>query len=234
MTAKLRLHFGDEFWSVQFATLSHRRPHEDSSAELSPVGDPIKPYELYCDLGLQRAVSRDIFKQNLEVVLKRSPHDPAYLRLAYGIATDEDNWARRLFYALELSKHGKTADDFIRYGIECGRNAMPERSQEAFNEALKLDPKSVAALNGLAMCCFERMELGKAEELFHRVQKIEPEDDWAPKELAKIAAIRKGEAWTKRAEARKKFWKHWADTELVKLSDEQRRKRMAEVVARYR
>ena len=44
----------------------------------------------------------------------------------------------------------------------------------------------------------------------------------------------KGEPWAKRAESRRKFWKHWQDTELTKLSDEQRRKRMAEGVARRR
>jgi hypothetical protein len=41
-----------------------------------------------------------------------------------------------------------------------------------------------------------------------------------------------GRAVAKRAEARRKFWKHWQDTELTKLTEEQRQKRMAEVVAR--
>jgi hypothetical protein len=99
---------------------------------------------------------------------------------------------------------------------------------------LELEPKCVSALNGLAMCSFEKVELGKAEELFRKVQKVDPKDDCSQYMLAKIAAIRKGEPLAKRAEARRKFWKHWADTELAKLSDEQRRKRMAEVVARRR
>lgn len=97
------------------------------------------------------------------------------------------------------------------------------------NEALKLDPKSTSALNGLAMCSFDKMEVGRAEELFRKAMKVEP-NDCAGKMLKKIELLRKGEPWAKRAEARRKFWKHWQDTELTKMSDEQRRKRMAEVV----
>jgi tetratricopeptide (TPR) repeat protein len=197
-------------------------------------GDPIEPYEWYCDLGREGSVPQDVLKQNLEVVLARKPHDPASLLLAYRIAVREDNWARRLCYALELAKHGKTADDHVRYGIECGRNAMPERAEEAFNKALGLAPTHVGAIVGLALCAFEKMELGRAEELFRRALKADPENEWAPQELAKIAKIRKGEPWVKRAEARRKFWKHWQDTELIRLTDEQRRKRMAEVVGRKR
>lgn len=196
-------------------------------------GDPIEPYIWYCDLGFQKSVPRDVHKANLEVVMKREPHDPTTLLIAYGIAKDEDNWARRLFYALELSKHGKTANDFVIYGIECGRNAMPERAEEAFQKALELDPKSVAAMNGLAYCWFERGELGKAEESYRKAMKVEP-NEHAEQMLAKIADLRKGEPWVKRAEARKKFWKHWQDTELTRLTDDQRQKRMAEIVARRR
>jgi Flp pilus assembly protein TadD len=135
---------------------------------------------------------------------------------------------------LRLSKSSKAAADFVIYGIECGRNAMPERTEGAFNEALRLDPKSMSALNGLAMCSFEKMEVGRAEELFRKSQKAGPDNDCAKKMLAKIAALRKGEPWAKRAESRGKFWKHWQDTELTMLSDGQRQKRMAEVVARRR
>ena len=81
-----------------------------------------------------------------------------------------------------------------------------------------------------ALCSFERMELVKAEELFRKSLKTE-RNDCAETMLAKIANIRKGEPWAKRAEARRKFWKHWADTELTQLSGEQRQKQMAEVVA---
>ena len=197
-------------------------------------GDPIEPYVWYCDLWLERAVPRAVYKQNLDVVMRREPNNPINLRAAYRIASKEDNWARRLFYALELSKHGKTANDFVIYGIECGRNAMPERAEEAFQKALELDPESVDAISGLAMCSFERVELGKAEELFRKILRIDPEHDYAQQELAKIDKIRKGEPWVKRAEARRKFWKHWADTELTRLTDEQRQKRMGEIVAKKR
>jgi tetratricopeptide (TPR) repeat protein len=193
-------------------------------------GNPIEPISIYCQLGEDGAVSRAVLKENLEEGLIRQPDDLRLLTVAYDIAKDEGNWARRLFYALELTKRSGTAADQVVYGIECGRNAMPERAEEAFQKALELDPKSVSAMNGLAMCSFERMELVKAEELFRKSLKTE-RNDCAETMLAKIANIRKGEPWAKRAEARRKFWKHWADTELTQLSGEQRQKQMAEVVA---
>ena len=155
------------------------------------------------------------------------------LEQAYEAAKRDGNWARRLYYALELSKRGGSVADFIRYGLECGRNAMPERAEEAFQKALGLDRSNAATINGLAMCAFERVELGKSEELFRRAARIVP-TEYGDKMLAAIAALPRNKPLPKRAEARRKFWKHWADTELIKLTDDQRKKRMAGIVARRR
>ena len=148
---------------------------------------------LYCQLAEEGSVSKRALAENLEEGLKREPNDLRLLAAAYDLAREQDDWARRLSCALQLSKHGKTAADHVIYGIECGRNAMPERAEGAFKKALELDQKSVAALNGLAMCSFERMELGRAEELFRKSQKAEP-NDGAVRMLKKIELLRKGEA----------------------------------------
>lgn len=197
-------------------------------------GNPIEPIHLYCELGEDGTVGVETLEENLLEGLQRDPADLRLLTVAYDRAHEQDNWARRLCYTLELSKHGKTASDFVIFGIECGRNAMPERAEAAFNEALRLDPKNVTALSGLAMTWFERMELGKAEVLFLKVLKAEPENDCATKTLAKIARLRKGEPWTKGVEARRKFWQRWQDTELSKWTDEQRRKRITDIMVKGR
>ena len=67
-----------------------------------------------------------------------------------------------------------------------------------------------------------------------RTRPVRSTNDCAERMLKKIELLRKGEPWAKRAESRRRFWKHWQDTELTKLSDEQRRKRMADVVAKRR
>ena len=161
------------------------------------------------------------------------PDHAGTLRQSYEAAKRDDNGARRLFYALEMSKRGGSADDFVVYGIECGRNAMPERAEEAFQKALVLEPGNAAAVYGLAMCAFERVELDKAEELLSRAAKFGP-TAYGDKLLAIIVALPKNRPLPKREEARRKFWKHWKDTELTILTDEQRQKRMGEVVARRR
>ena len=110
-------------------------------------GSPFEPICLYCQLAEEGSVSKQALKENLEEGLKREPDDLRLLAVAYDFAKEQDNRGRRLFLALQLSKLSKTVANFVIYGIECGRNAMPERAEEAFNEALKLDPKSVSALN---------------------------------------------------------------------------------------
>ena len=229
---------GEAFYRLAFEFYSEAGTVADQCGILDrwkkTKGSPLEPILLYCEIAEDGTIPRSVLTENLDEGLKRAPDDVRLLAVAYDLAREEDDWARRLYYALELSKRSGTAADLVVYGIECGRNAMPERAEEAFSQALKLAPKTVGAIIGLGLCSFERMELGKAEELFRKASKADPGDDCPKRMLAKIASIGKGEPWVKRAEARRRFWKHWQDTELAKLSDEQRRKRMAEAVARRR
>jgi tetratricopeptide (TPR) repeat protein len=195
-------------------------------------GEPIEPYQIYCDLGFEKIVPKAVYKANLEELLRRTPTDPSPLLLAYCLARQDSKDARRLFYALQLSKIDPTVGNLVRYGIECGRLSMPEFSQEAFEKALKIEPKSTAATNGLGMCYFERMELGKAEEQFRAVLRIAPDDECSKTMLARIAKLKSGEPWVKYVEARRKFYVQWQESQLTILTPEKRSRMMADVAAR--
>jgi tetratricopeptide (TPR) repeat protein len=195
-------------------------------------GNPSEPYKIYCEFGSRQAVPKDVFKVNLEEILKREPTNPTYLLIAYNLALAENKKTRRLFYALQLTKGSPTVADFVRYGIECRKLAIPESAVEAFQTALKMEPTNVSALNGLASCAFEMRQLDRAAELFRNVLRVAPGDKFSRRMLAKMNALRNDQAWMQKAEQRRKFYKQWEETELTRLTDEKRSRMMAEVAAR--
>src|ERR1039458_2549409 len=67
--------------------------------------------------------------------LKQEPENPLLLTIAYHAAVEEKDAPRRLYYAGRLAAISAEANQQIIYGVECGKNLMFDRAQEAFRKA---------------------------------------------------------------------------------------------------
>lgn len=112
--------------------------------------DLVRPYlvEHYLEMARKyRLISADLAKEPIKAGLAREPHDYR-LHMERMLATLTDDAIRT---ELAQFRHTpKTAAEFVALGRVRRRIGDADKAREAFDAALKLDPKSAAALTGRA------------------------------------------------------------------------------------
>ncbi len=194
-------------------------------------GDPVEPFVRISILWLQDLVSDAVANNAVQDGLARDQGNRDLLVAGYQLVSKRGDGGRSLYYSLQLTKVSPSADDFIMYGIECGRNLMPDAAEKAFEKAGEIDDQAWAALNGLGRCQLERLQISDAEECFKRAMDIKP-TPFAERNLKVIERLRNGKAWTDEEKRLRKFWEQWEEAETDRISEERRQQLMAKAVAK--
>ena len=90
----------------------------------------------------------------------------------------------------EKVREGKgTASDYAQLGTLLALAGENDKSLEAYKEAARLDPKSAAYANNVAITYYDLDWRPEAKQWFQKAQAISPEDPRAREYLAAIAEL---------------------------------------------
>jgi len=86
-----------------------------------------------------------------------------------------------------IAKPGPNADEWVATALEYeAEGQTPEEAIEAYEQALRLDPKKLDALLNCGTLCYEEGNLKKAAEYFGRALQVDPENALAHFNLGSV------------------------------------------------
>jgi predicted regulator of Ras-like GTPase activity (Roadblock/LC7/MglB family) len=109
--------------------------------------------------------------------LARDPNSLAFLRLAEALRRRRELGEAREIALRGLARHPYLADAhdvLARVHVDAGE---PERAREEWEMAVRIDPRHLPALKGLAFVAFRRHDLAGAERYLREARVLDPGDD---------------------------------------------------------
>jgi len=167
----------------------------------------------------------------IKEALKRQPDSPEVLSVAYDVAHDNGDNARRLICAEKLASKTMLPAWFYIAGVEQKRNKLYEKAENSFRQGLKRDPNHLDCMIGLATSHLKRLNLDSAEHYFRESLQIQ-ETKFAKQQIKVIDRLRDKKAWSPMEIKQMALWQEWADKRLKEITEEEQKQRIAALFAK--